>query len=105
MATAFAALLTNLAKYQPMNDRVLLRRIVEKTETLIVQPDAYQMKSNKGEVIAVGSGMLVGPNIVPIDLKPGDVVTFGEYNSEPVSVEGEELLLVSAHDIRLKILA
>lgn len=95
----------DLSRYQPMNDRVLLRRIVEKSENIIVQPDAFTLKSNKGEVIAVGSGMLIGPNIVPIELRPGDVVTFGEYNAEPVGVEGEELLLVSAFDIRLKILA
>jgi chaperonin GroES len=94
------------ARYQPMNDRVLLRRIVEKSESLIVQPDAFTLKSNKGEVIAVGSGMLIGQNIVPIDLKPGDVVTFGEYNSEEIGKdEDAELLLVSAFDIRLKILA
>lgn len=91
------------AKYQPMNDRVLLRRIEEKNEKLIVEPEAFARKPNKAEVVAVGEGMLIGGELRPINLKPGDVVLYGEYNAEDIEVEGEKLLLVSAFDVRLKI--
>jgi len=85
--------------YQPMNDRVLIREVVEK-ETGIIQPDAFRLKSNKGEVVAVGAGMVLGTQLLPIPLKPGDIVHYSEYGSENVEVCGEKLLLVSAFDIR-----
>lgn len=87
-------------KYQPMNDRVLLRRVEQKDDALIVQPDAYQQKQNKGEVVSVGQGMLIGGHLIPIPLKPGDMVHFGEYNTEDVELFGEKYLSVSAFDIR-----
>jgi chaperonin GroES len=85
--------------YQPMNDRVLIREVVE-NESGIIQPDAFKLKSNKGEVVAVGSGMVLGTQLVPIPLKPGDIVHYSEYGSENVEVCGEKLLLISAFDIR-----
>jgi chaperonin GroES len=91
------------AKYQPMNDRVLLRRISEKDEHRVVMPDAFVQDSDIGEVIAVGDGMLIGGELRPINLKSGDKVRFGHYNAEDIELEGEKLVLVSAFDVRLKI--
>ena len=47
--------------------------------------------------------MLIGGELRPIPLAPGDKVRFGHYNAEDIEVEGEKLVLVSAFDIRLKI--
>ena len=91
------------AKYQPMNDRVLLRRIEEKNEHLVNLPDAFVQDSDMGEVIAVGDGMLIGGELRPINLKAGDKVRFGHYNAEDIEVEGVKVTLVSAFDVRLKI--
>ena len=93
----------DFSKYQPMNDRVLLRRFQAKNESLVQMPEAYVMDSDVGEVIAVGDGMLIGGQLRPIPLAPGDKVRFGHYNAEDIEVEGEKLVLVSAFDIRLKI--
>jgi chaperonin GroES len=89
--------------YVPMNDRVLLKRLqdVDALESKFL-PEAFQTQSNKGEVVAVGSGMIIGSHLVPIDLKPGDVVLFGQYNAEVISLDGEDFILVSAFDVRLK---
>ena len=91
------------SRYQPMNDRVLLRRIDEKADKLIVEPDAFARKPNKAEVLAVGEGMLIGGTLRPINLKAGDRVYYGEYNAEELELDGAKFLLVSAFDIRLKI--
>lgn len=93
----------DLSKYQPMNDRVLLRRIEEKKDSLIVEPEAFARKPTKAEVIAVGQGMMIGGELRPIDLMPGDIVFYGEYNAEDIEIEGEKLLIVSAFDIRLRV--
>lgn len=93
------------ALYEPMNDRVLLRRVVEKNERLIQTPDAFKLASDLGLVIAVGSGMIVNGQLVPIPLQLGDKVRVGHYNIEDIEIEGETLMLVSAYDVRLKLKA
>jgi len=93
----------DFSKYQPMNDRVLLRRIQQKNESLVRMAEAFVQDSDIGEVIAVGDGMLIGGELRPIPLASGDKVRFGHYNAEDIEVEGEKLVLVSAFDIRLKI--
>src|ERR1039458_8533860 len=94
---------TDFSKYQPMNDRVLLRRIAAKNENLIQRPDAFVQASDIGQVLGGGEGMLIGGVLRPINLQPGDKVRFGHYNAEEIEVEGEKLVLVSAFDVRLKI--
>jgi co-chaperonin GroES (HSP10) len=93
------------ALYAPMNDRVLLRRVTEKSKSLIELPDAFVQQSDLGVVIAVGEYMLVGGEARPIPLKLGDKVRVGHYNIEDVPVEGETLMLVAAYDVRLKLKA
>ncbi len=93
----------DLTKYQPMNDRVLLRKVEEHDDSRIIQPEAFARKPNKAEVIAVGEGMLIGGQLRPIMLAPGDIVYYGEYNAEDIEVEGVKLMLVSAFDVRLKV--
>jgi co-chaperonin GroES (HSP10) len=93
------------ALYAPMNDRVLLRRVTEKNHNLIELPEAYKLDSDLGVVVAVGDYMIVGGEARPIPLQPGDKVRVGHYNIEDIDVEGEQLMLVSAYDVRLKIKA
>ena len=92
-----------VSKCQPLNDRVLIRRIVEEDKSLIVQPDQFKQPLPKGEVVAVGSHMIVGQLAVEIPLKVGDKIFFGEYGAESFKLDGEELLLISAYDARLKV--
>lgn len=84
----------DFSKYEPMNDRVLLRKIVEQDNRLVIEPDAFARIPNKAEVMAIPSCC--------DSLALGDVVLYGEYNAEDILVEGEKLLLVDVHDIRLK---
>src|ERR1700691_5251818 len=90
----FAPRVVDWSKYQPMNDRVLLRRIEQKSVKSVVLPDAFIQDSDIGEVLAVGEGMLIGGQLRPINLQPGDKVRFGHYNAEENEVEGEKVVLV-----------
>lgn len=90
-----AAHIAKLAKVQPLNDRVLLRRIEEEDGKLVQTPDAYRPKSNIGEVLSIGHRV--------VTLKRGDRVMFGEYSAQPIEVDGEELVLLSLHDIWLRL--
>jgi chaperonin GroES len=89
--------------HQPLNDRVLLRRYEDEDDRKVQLADSYKQKSNRGEVLAVGDCMVLGNEVRPIPLKKGDKVVFGEYSAEDITLDGEDLVLISVFDIRLKL--
>lgn len=95
---ASEALLTpksDFSRYRPMNDRLLLRKIVDKSDKLIVEPEYFARNPPKAEVVATPEFCM--------KYLAGDVVFYGEYNAEEIELEGEKLLLVAMADIRLKV--
>jgi len=85
-----------IAQCEPQNGRVLLKRIDLKLSGLVVQPEQFAQRSNMGEVISIASECACF-------LKAGDKVLFGEYNAEPLVLDGQDYLLLDHHDIRLKL--
>jgi chaperonin GroES len=89
-------------KFRPLHDRVVVRRVEEDTKTKggIIIPDTAQEKPMQGEVIAVGpGGRDESGKLIPIDLKPGDLVLFGKWSGTEVKLDGEELLIMKESDI------
>ena len=90
------------AKFRPLHDRVVVRRIEaqEKTKGGIIIPDTAQEKPQEGEVIAVGpGGRDESGKLIPIDLKTGDTVLFGKWSGTEVKIDGEDLLIMKESDI------
>ena len=89
-------------KFRPLHDRVLVRRIEEDETTAggIIIPDTAKEKPQEGEVIAAGSGVKAEDGtIVPLDVKAGDLILFGKWSGNEVTVDGEELLIMKESDI------
>lgn len=87
---------------KPLADRVLVRVDEEETKTKggILLPDTAQKKSQKGTVIAVGTGKLLDNGCrVPFDVKVGDHVLFAKYSGVDVEEDGEKCLLLAERDI------
>ncbi len=67
-------------KFNPLHDRILIRRIEEK-ETVkggIIIPDTAKEKPLEGEVIAAGNGKKTEDGkVIPLDVKAGDRILFG----------------------------
>ena len=87
---------------RPLQDRVLIKRIVEeeKTKGGIIIPDTAKEKPMEGEVIAVGPGRtLDNGQQVSLDVKVGDRVLFGKYAGTEVKIEGVEHLIMREEDI------
>ena len=88
--------------FQPLQDRVLVRRVQgeEKTKGGLIIPDSAKEKPAEGEVVAVGagarkdSGELIAPSV-----KTGDRVLFGKWSGTEVTIGGEELLIMKESDI------
>jgi chaperonin GroES len=89
-------------KFQPLHDRVLVRRIdsEEKTAGGIIIPDTAKEKPSEGEIIAVGEGLRDDDGKrIALDVKAGDRVLFGKWSGTEVKIEGEDLLIMKESDI------
>ena len=89
-------------KFQPLHDRVLVRRIdsEEKTAGGIIIPDTAKEKPSEGEIIAVGEGLRDDDGKrIALDVKVGDRVLFGKWSGTEVKIDGEDLLIMKESDI------
>lgn len=89
-------------KLKPLHDKVLVKR-TEEDETSsggIILSAAAKEKPSQGEVIAVGPGKkLESGDLVPVNVKAGDTVIFGQYGGNEVKLDGEDYLILSESDI------
>ena len=88
---------------KPLGDRVLVE-IIEETEQKtaggLYVPDSAKENSQRGKVIAVGSGkMLDNGTRVALDVKDGDTVYFAKYGGTEVTLEGKNYSLLAERDI------
>jgi Co-chaperonin GroES (HSP10) len=92
-------------KLVPLEDRVVVKVLEkeEKTASGIVLPDTAKEKPQKATVLAVGPGRYDGNDLIPIDLKEGDLVIFSKYGGTEIKVDDEEVLILRASDILAKI--
>ena len=91
-----------MAKFTPLHDRILVRRIEEGETTRggIIIPDSAKEKPQEGEVISAGKGKInEDGKIRPLDVKEGDRILFGKYSGSTVKIKGEELLVMREDDV------
>lgn len=89
-------------KIRPLQDRVIVKRVVEeeKTKGGIIIPDSAKEKPQEGKVVAVGKGKLGDDGkLVPLDVKAGDRILFGKYSGTEVRLDGEDVLIMREDDI------
>ncbi|MFN2455995.1 MAG: co-chaperone GroES [Pyrinomonadaceae bacterium] len=89
-------------KIKPLHDRVIVRRLEEGEQVRggIIIPDTAKEKPSQGEVIAVGEGKYKTDGTrQTLDVKAGDIVLFGKWGGNEVSLDGEELLIMKEEDI------
>ena len=89
-------------KLQPLNDRVLVKRLEseEKTAGGLYIPDTAKEKPCKGMVVAAGPGKSDEKgNRVAMAVKKGDTVLFNKYAGTEVKLDGEDHLVLREDDI------
>jgi len=79
--------------FQPLGNRVLVKRVEEATTTMsgIIIPDNAKEKPSRGEVVAVSKEVEV--------LSNGNQVLFGKYAGNEVSFEGTKYIVLDVEDI------
>ncbi len=89
-------------KFQPLHDRILIKRIEEKETAKggIIIPDSAKEKQQEGEVIAVGNGRKNEEGkILPLDVKAGDRILFGKYSGTEIKVDKEDFLILKEEEV------
>jgi len=92
---------------QPLEDRIVVRpsEAEETTASGLVIPDTAKEKPQEGEVLAVGPGRRSEDTgeIIPLDVAVGDKVVYSKYGGTEITLDGEDLLILSARDVLAKI--
>jgi chaperonin GroES len=94
-------------KLQPLEDRIVVRASESEATTAsgLVIPDTAKEKPQQGEVLAVGPGRRAEQtgDIVPMDVKVGDTVVYSKYGGTEITIDGEDLLILTARDVLAKV--
>lgn len=89
-------------KLKPLGDKVVVE-VVEEPQTTasgIVLPDSAKEKSQRGKVVAVGSGKLLDDGTrAPLEVEVGDIVVFAKYGGTEIDLDGKDLMILSERDI------
>ncbi len=88
---------------KPLDDRIVVRprEAEEMTVSGIVIPDTAKEKPQQGDVLAVGPGRRSDQTgeIIPMDVKAGDVVVYSKYGGTEITIDGEDLLILNGRDV------
>ena len=88
---------------QPLEDRIVVKagQAEETTASGLVIPDTAQEKPQQGEVLAVGPGKRSEQTgeLIPVDVKEGDTVVYSKYGGTEITIDGDDLLILSARDV------
>ena len=94
-------------KLQPLEDRIVVRASEPEETTVsgLVIPDTAKEKPQQGEVLAIGPGRRAenSGELIPIDLTVGDTVVYSKYGGTEITVDGEDLLILTSRDVLAKI--
>ncbi len=92
---------------QPLEDRIVVRpsESEETTASGLVIPDTAKEKPQQGEVLAVGPGRRAESTgeLVPLEVAVGDIVVYSKYGGTEITVDGEDVLILSGRDVLAKV--
>jgi chaperonin GroES len=88
---------------QPLDDRIVVKpgESEETTASGLVIPDTAKEKPQQGEVLAVGPGKRSEQSgeLIPLDVSVGDTVVYSKYGGTEITVDGDDVLILSARDV------
>ena len=94
---------------KPLEDRIVISQVEAEQTTAsgLVIPDTAKEKPQQGKVLAVGPGKRAenSGELIPVDVSVGDVVLYSKYGGTEVTVDGEDLLVLSSRDVLAKVSA
>jgi chaperonin GroES len=88
---------------KPLDDRIVVKpsEAEQTTASGLVIPDTAKEKPQQGEVLFVGPGKRAESTgeLIPLDVKVGDTVLYSKYGGTEVTVDGDDLLILTSRDV------
>jgi chaperonin GroES len=88
---------------KPLDDRIVVQpnEAEQTTASGLVIPDTAKEKPQQGKVLAVGPGKRAenSGELIPLGIDVGQTVLYSKYGGTEVTVEGEDLLILSSRDV------
>ena len=88
---------------RPLEDRIVVRPLEaeERTASGLVIPDTAKEKPQQGEVLAAGPGRRSEQTgeIIPLGVSIGDTVVYSKYGGTEITIDGEDLLILTSRDV------
>jgi chaperonin GroES len=88
---------------KPLDDRIVVKpnEAEQTTASGLVIPDTAKEKPQQGAVIAVGPGRWSDDKGAhsPLDVNVGDTVLYSKYGGTEVTIDGEDLLILTSRDV------
>jgi chaperonin GroES len=88
---------------KPLDDRIVVKpnEAEERTASGLVIPDTAKEKPQQGAVLAVGPGRWSddeGKHFA-LDIKVGNTVLYSKYGGTEVTIDGQDLLILTSRDV------
>jgi chaperonin GroES len=88
---------------KPLEDRILVEPLEAEQTTAsgLVIPDTAKEKPQQGKVLAVGPGKRADNtgDLIPLGIEVGQTVLYSKYGGTEVTIDGEDLLILSSRDV------
>ena len=88
---------------KPLDDRIVVKpsEAEQTTASGLVIPDTAKEKPQQGEVLAVGPGKRAESTgeLIVLDVKVGDTVLYSKYGGTEITVDGDDLLILTSRDV------
>jgi len=88
---------------KPLDDRIVVQpnEAEQTTASGLVIPDTAKEKPQQGKVLAVGPGKRAenSGELIPLGIDVGQTVLYSKYGGTEVTIDGDDLLILSSRDV------
>ena len=88
---------------KPLDDRIVVQpnEAEQTTASGLVIPDTAKEKPQQGKVLAVGPGKRAEQSgeLIPLGIEVGQTVLYSKYGGTEVTIDGDDLLILSSRDV------
>jgi chaperonin GroES len=88
---------------KPLDDRIVVQpnEAEQTTASGLVIPDTAKEKPQQGKVLAVGPGKRAenSGELIPLGIEVGQTVLYSKYGGTEVTIDGDDLLILSSRDV------
>ena len=91
-----------MAKFSPLHDRILVRRVEEASTTRggIIIPDSAKDKPQEGIVVSTGKGRTNDEGkTFPLAVHDDDRILFGKYSGSDIKIDGTEYMIMREDEV------